>query len=96
MSHFSQNSHFQNIIFHKIHIFETSYYVDFLDKKLGFARVCLACRILFTPCTRMDHPVNNITWSYFSCSRTREQKISVIWRQGESLNAQKFSSLPTL
>ena len=39
-SHFSQNSHFWNLIFHKIHIFEISKSREFLDKKWDFAPVC--------------------------------------------------------
>ena len=39
-SHFWQNSQFQNLIFHKIHIFQTSNSKEFSDKKLGFAPVC--------------------------------------------------------
>ena len=34
--HFSQNSHFQNLIFHKIHIFKTLNYWLFLKKKVDF------------------------------------------------------------
>ena len=39
-SQFLQNSHFLNLIFHKIHItIEKSNSTEFLDKKLGFAPV---------------------------------------------------------
>ena len=39
-SDFSQNSHFQNLIFHRIHIFQTSNSREFWDKKFVFASVC--------------------------------------------------------
>ena len=38
--HFCQNSHFPNLIFNKIHIFQTSNSREFLDKMLVFAAVC--------------------------------------------------------
>ena len=40
-SHSSQNSPFRNLIFHKTHIFEISKSMEFLDKKWGFAPVCV-------------------------------------------------------
>ena len=37
-SHFSQNSHFQNLIFHKIHIFKVQFFTKFTISKSNFSQ----------------------------------------------------------
>ena len=37
-SHFSQNSHFENLIFHKIHIFKVSFFTKFAISKSHFSQ----------------------------------------------------------
>ena len=66
-SHFSQNSHFQNLIYQKIHIFQTSNSREFMDKMLVFAPCVQVPSIRLERC-----PLGMGLFPEMICSRERE------------------------